>query len=101
MWGGSRGERTGSFAEGRDSSASGRPSASAYRGMDSSLFFPARGELTTAAKSVCESCQVRYECLESSLTTPAEKFGIWGGLSERERRRVRQAGNAARRRLAS
>ena len=38
---------------------------------------------------MCRSCEVRVECLEYALSH-AEKFGIWGGLSERERRRVRR-----------
>ena len=69
----------------------------ACRGMAAEIFFPQRGQVTTTAKVVCDSCFVRVECLEASLTSPPEKFGIWGGLSERERRRVRHARNAARR----
>jgi WhiB family transcriptional regulator, redox-sensing transcriptional regulator len=59
-------------------------------GVDPDLFFPERGASTREAKSVCRSCEVRVECLEYALSH-AEKFGIWGGLSERERRRVRRA----------
>ena len=58
-------------------------------GVDPDLFFPERGASTREAKSVCRSCEVRVECLEYALSH-AEKFGIWGGLSERERRRVRR-----------
>jgi WhiB family transcriptional regulator, redox-sensing transcriptional regulator len=58
-------------------------------GVDPDLFFPERGASTREAKSVCGSCEVRVECLEYALSH-AEKFGIWGGLSERERRRVRR-----------
>ena len=47
---------------------------------------------TREAKRVCMSCEVRAECLEYALEHD-ERFGIWGGLSERERRRLkRQAG---------
>lgn len=58
-------------------------------GSDPELFFPARGESTREAKSICHACPVQPECLEHALTE-GEKFGIWGGLSERERRRVRR-----------
>ena len=58
-------------------------------GVDPDLFFPERGASTREAKGVCRSCEVRPECLEYALVN-GEKFGIWGGLSERERRRVRR-----------
>ena len=58
-------------------------------GVDPDLFFPERGASTREAKSVCRGCEVRGECLEYALAH-GEKFGIWGGLSERERRRVRR-----------
>jgi WhiB family redox-sensing transcriptional regulator len=38
---------------------------------------------------VCLSCEVRSECLEYALAHD-ERFGIWGGLSERERRRLKR-----------
>lgn len=53
------------------------------------LFFPERGESTREAKAVCRACPVKAECLEWALDA-GEKHGIWGGLSERERRRVRR-----------
>ena len=59
-------------------------------GVDPDLFFPERGASTREAKAVCRSCEVRSDCLEYALAH-GEKFGIWGGLSERERRRVRRA----------
>jgi WhiB family redox-sensing transcriptional regulator len=68
-------------------------------GVDPDLFFPERGASTREAKSVCRSCEVRLECLEYALNH-GEKFGIWGGLSERERRRVRRERALARRRKA-
>jgi WhiB family redox-sensing transcriptional regulator len=58
-------------------------------GVDPELFFPQRGEPTEAAKAVCQLCIVRQECLETALEN-GEKFGIWGGLSERERRQIRK-----------
>lgn len=57
-------------------------------GVDPDLFFPERGESTTAAKEVCRACAVRVQCLDHALAVP-ERFGIWGGKSERERRRMR------------
>jgi WhiB family transcriptional regulator, redox-sensing transcriptional regulator len=58
-------------------------------GCDPELFFPARGESCVEAKAVCFGCRVRVDCLEYALAT-GEKHGIWGGLSERERRRLRR-----------
>lgn len=51
-------------------------------------FFPERGESTSPAKAVCRRCLVREECLAFALAS-VERHGIWGGLSERERRKVR------------
>ena len=59
-------------------------------GVDPDLFFPERGVPTLEAKAVCRACVVRDDCLEYALDN-GEKFGIWGGLSERERRRLRRA----------
>lgn len=60
----------------------------ACRGLDTDLFFTDRGESTAAAKAVCAGCNVRSECL-AYAQAKAERFGIWGGLSERQRRRIR------------
>ena len=68
-------------------------------GVDPDLFFPERGASTREAKAVCKGCEVRGECLEYALAH-GEKFGIWGGLSERERRRVRRQRALERRGLA-
>ncbi|MGA2528920.1 MAG: WhiB family transcriptional regulator [Acidimicrobiales bacterium] len=59
-------------------------------GVDPELFFPERGASTREAKEVCRGCVVREDCLEFAIAN-SEKFGIWGGMSERERRRVRRA----------
>jgi len=59
-------------------------------GSDPNVFFPERGESTTAAKQVCATCSVRDECLEYALVNRI-KFGIFGGKSERERRALRKA----------
>ena len=52
-------------------------------------FFPEKGGSTREAKKVCVSCEVRAECLEYALEND-ERFGIWGGLSERERRKLKR-----------
>ena len=57
---------------------------------DPEAFFPEKGGSTREAKRVCVGCDVRAECLEFALAND-ERFGIWGGLSERERRRLRLA----------
>jgi WhiB family redox-sensing transcriptional regulator len=59
------------------------------RGVDPDLFFPERGESTKEAKGVCETCPIKRHCLEYAVQG-VEKFGIWGGKSERERRRIRR-----------
>ena len=56
---------------------------------DPEAFFPEKGGSTREAKKVCVSCDVRAECLEYALGHD-ERFGIWGGLSERERRRLKK-----------
>ena len=56
---------------------------------DPEAFFPEKGGSTREAKRVCQSCDVRAECLEYALAHD-ERFGIWGGLSERERRRFKK-----------
>jgi WhiB family redox-sensing transcriptional regulator len=63
-------------------------------GVDPDLFFPERGGSTREAKEVCRGCVVREDCLQYALRN-GEKFGIWGGLSERERRRLRRRRNGA------
>ena len=58
-------------------------------GSHPDLFFLKRGEKARPAKEVCRQCKVREECLEYALDT-SEKFGIWGGLSEKERRKFKR-----------
>lgn len=60
---------------------------------DPEAFFPDKGGTTKPAKTICSSCAVQAECLEYALTHD-ERFGIWGGLSERERRRVKKGAAA-------
>ena len=59
------------------------------KGADADLFFPERGASTRKAKAICRACTVQDDSLEKAAEN-SEKFGIWGGLSERERRRVKR-----------
>ena len=54
---------------------------------DPEIFFPERGRSTREAKMICWGCPVREACLDDALAT-GEGFGVRGGLSERERRRL-------------
>lgn len=57
--------------------------------VDPEIFFPERGGSSRAARAVCSQCDVRLECLRYALRN-REQFGIWGGTSERERRKLRR-----------
>ena len=61
----------------------------ACRGVDPDLFYPERGADTTKPKGICRGCPVRGDCIDYALIN-VEKFGIWGGFSERERRALRR-----------
>jgi WhiB family redox-sensing transcriptional regulator len=54
---------------------------------DPEAFFPEKGGSTKDAKKICLSCDVRNECLEYAIAND-ERFGVWGGLSERQRRKL-------------
>lgn len=56
---------------------------------DPEAFFPEKGGSTREAKKICQQCEVSAQCLEYALQND-ERFGIWGGLSERERRRLKR-----------
>ena len=56
---------------------------------DPEAFFPEKGGSTREAKKICTGCEVRAECLTYALAHD-ERFGIWGGMSERERRRLKR-----------
>ena len=60
---------------------------------DPELFFPEKGGSVRAAKAVCAGCPVHAECLEYALAHD-ERYGVWGGTSERERRRLKDFGTA-------
>jgi WhiB family redox-sensing transcriptional regulator len=69
-------------------------SGAACRDTDPDLFFPV-GQTGPAiahianAKEVCSTCAVQVECLEYALMTNQDA-GIWGGLTEDERRKIRR-----------
>ncbi len=56
-------------------------------GADPEIFYPASDDSAVAAKSVCAVCPVREPCLDHAITA-REKQGVWGGLTEKERRRL-------------
>lgn len=57
--------------------------------VDPELWFPGKGASNRAAKLVCGACEVRAECLAVALEAN-EQYGVWGGLSPNERRRLRR-----------
>jgi WhiB family redox-sensing transcriptional regulator len=57
------------------------------RNADSEIFFAPGGIQEHRAKAVCRSCPVRWECLAYALRNRVE-HGVWGGLTDRERRRL-------------
>jgi len=59
----------------------------ACRGLDAGIFYPDDEQDAEVAKQVCEGCSVRHACLEFALAR-REKIGVWGGATERERRRM-------------
>ena len=65
--------------------------------VDPEIFFPEKGEPTSPAKRVCRRCPVRQECEDDALSR-RERYGVWGGTSERQRREIlagRQKAEAA------
>ena len=72
----------------------------ACRELDTAVFFPETEEEEATALAVCASCPVREACLEFALITRQDD-GIWGGLTETERRRVRRRRQEAARRKAA
>jgi WhiB family redox-sensing transcriptional regulator len=59
----------------------------ACRGIDPDIFFPVTDEDAEPAKAICDVCPVREACLEFALAA-REREGVWGGATERERRRI-------------
>jgi len=71
----------------------------ACRDLDTGIFFPLSDDDAGPAKAVCAACPVREECLEFALAT-RQGDGIWGGLTETERRRQRRRREDGRRTAA-
>ena len=59
----------------------------ACRGVDPDIFYPVSDDDAGAAKAICAGCPVREACLEYALAN-RERDGVWGGATERERRRM-------------
>jgi len=59
----------------------------ACRGLDPTIFYPVSEEDAREAKAVCGACAVQQTCLEYALGE-RERDGVWGGATERERRRI-------------
>jgi hypothetical protein len=65
----------------------------ACKGAPTAIFFPGRGDRLDEAMSYCDRCSVRPQCLDEAMalrSIPGQErlMGVWGGTSERERRRV-------------
>lgn len=63
--------------------------------VDYTMFFPAKGSSAEDAKNTCARCPVRAPCLQYALDND-ERYGVWGGVSERGRRRIKAARRAGR-----
>lgn len=61
----------------------------ACRGMDTNLFFPTDGDYS-ALRPVCEGCDVRRQCLADAMAQDLDMYGFWGGLTPKERDRLRR-----------
>jgi len=59
-------------------------------GVDPDVFFPISEEEAGPALTFCASCRIREECLAWALKN-GERYGVWGGLTEQQRRRLQRA----------
>lgn len=71
----------------------------ACRDLDTAIFFPETEEGVAVAQAICATCPVREACLEFALVTRQDD-GVWGGVDETERRRIRRRRQEAARRAA-
>ncbi|GGZ38588.1 WhiB family transcriptional regulator [Streptomyces poonensis] len=67
-----------------------RPEQALCAQTGADFFFPEPGSSVREAKRICGMCEMRSACLEYALAND-ERFGVWGGLSEKERLRLRRA----------
>jgi WhiB family redox-sensing transcriptional regulator len=72
----------------------------ACKGLDTNMFFPASDADAGPAKAVCATCPVRDLCLEWAIASHQED-GVWGGMTDTERRRLRRRRRDAARRVAA
>jgi WhiB family redox-sensing transcriptional regulator len=70
------------------------------RDMDPDFFFPSDGLGVEAAQRICANCPVKNECLEYALDHRID-HGVWGGASERSRRRILRERRGTRRKVAA
>jgi WhiB family redox-sensing transcriptional regulator len=63
--------------------------AAACEGAPSDVFYPENETDTARAKAICAQCHVRSVCLDTALRNK-ERYGVWGGLTPRERARLRR-----------
>lgn len=61
--------------------------AARCKGIDPEVFYPISDEDSDEAKSICSDCPVRLQCLEYAIVA-RERDGVWGGATEKERRRI-------------
>jgi WhiB family redox-sensing transcriptional regulator len=65
------------------------------RGVDPEVFFPIAEDDAWRAKEICGMCSVQQQCLVNSLQN-RERYGVWGGVTEKERQDMFRRGNAQR-----
>ncbi|MGH9876943.1 MAG: WhiB family transcriptional regulator [Nitrososphaerales archaeon] len=56
--------------------------------VDPEIFYPEKGANANQAKKICRECPVMVQCLNHAILRD-ERHGVWGGMSERERRRMK------------
>ena len=61
-------------------------------GESQAIFFPSRGDSIAEAKAICSECPVTEQCLDFALANGC--IGVWGGTTERQRRRLRRSQRA-------
>ncbi|MDA8063078.1 MAG: WhiB family transcriptional regulator [Actinomycetota bacterium] len=71
----------------KDHTISGWRNRAACRGVDPDIFYPLTDDEADDARGICSGCGVREACLEWALAN-REHDGVWGGATERERRRM-------------
>ncbi|MDE2591791.1 MAG: WhiB family transcriptional regulator [Actinomycetales bacterium] len=80
---------SGAYSDGEDTNPLAWQADAICSQTDPEAFFPEKGGSTRDAKRICAGCDVKQQCLEYALAND-ERFGIWGGLSERERRKLKK-----------